>query len=274
MYTIEVLIATMFRENKDDIINLLNAMNINSDSVVVSQCNRNGIEKFNYKNYNVTCIYSTERGLSKSRNLALYHATADIISIADDDLRYYDDYPEIITAAYAAHPECDILTFKVKDHKRYFPVERKLNWLLIHKIASWEITMKLASVKNMTFNVLFGAGSSHFQCGEENIFLNNCIKNKKNIRYIPKKIGYFPEDSRPSTWFTGFNKEYMVSQGAVYYELSHWLVLPYIAQFSIRKYTLYRKNLNWFSAIYYMIIGVLKYKKLLSSNDKERHKRR
>jgi len=42
MYKLEVLIATMYKENKDEIIDLLNVMNINSDAVVVSQCNKNG----------------------------------------------------------------------------------------------------------------------------------------------------------------------------------------------------------------------------------------
>jgi glycosyltransferase involved in cell wall biosynthesis len=265
MYKLEVLIATMFKENKNDIIDLLNVMNINSDAIVVSQCNKNGIEKFNYKNFSITCIYSIERGLSRSRNLALYYATADIITIADDDFSYYDNYAEIVINAHTINPEYDILTFKVKDDKKYFPAKKKLNKLLIHKVASNEITMKLASVKNISFNILFGAGSSCFLCGEENIFLNSCLKKKKKVMYIPQKIGYLREDTRSSSWFSGYNKEYMISHGAAYYELSHFLVLPYILQFAIRKYSLYKKNINIFLAIYYMLIGISKYRKILNS---------
>jgi len=268
MYKLEVLIATMFKENKDDIIDLLNVMNINSDAVVVSQCNKDGMEKFNYKNYKVTCVYSIERGLSKSRNLALYYANADIIIIADDDLCYIDNYVEVVVNAHNLHPEYDILTFKIKDDKKYFSVEKILNKFLIHKVTSYEITMKLASIKNMSFNILFGAGSSCFLCGEENIFLNSCLKEKKKAMFIPQKIGYLRENSRPSTWYTGFNKEFMISHGAVYYELSHFLVLPYILQFAIRKYTLYIKNMNFFLAVYYMLLGVFKYKKLLYKKTK------
>ena len=262
MCRIEVLIATMHRESKADIIGLLDNMNIRSDSVVVSQCNKTGIEKFAYKKYNVTCVYSTERGLSRSRNLALRHATSDIVIIADDDMRYNDDYPEVISTAYTEHPDYDILTFKVLDAKNYFPAEKKLNRLLIHKTASVEITMKLSSIRDITFNVLFGAGSSYFLGGEEVVYLNSCIKAGKKIMFIPRKIAYLIEDSRPSTWFTGFNREYMVSKGAAYYELSHLLVLVYILQFAIRKYFLYRKDINFFAAVYYMILGANKYRKM------------
>jgi len=266
MYRIEVLIATMFKENKDEINNLLNVMNINSDCVIVSQCNKNSIEKFTYKNYKVVCIYSTERGLSRSRNLALQHATADIVIIADDDMRYNDDYTKIITMAYSEHPDCDILTFKVLDNKKYFSIEKKMNGLLIQKVASVEITMKLSSVKNVPFNVLFGAGSAYFLSGEENIFLASCVRKKKKIMFIPQKIAYLTEDGKPSTWFTGYNKEYMVSKGAAYYELSHFFVLIFILQFAVRKYSLYRKDINFFYAIYYMILGVKKYIKILRNN--------
>jgi glycosyltransferase involved in cell wall biosynthesis len=268
MYRIEVLIATMFKENESEIINLLNNMNIHSDCVVVSQCNKNGIENYFFKDYKVTCIFSTERGLSRSRNLALQYATADIVILADDDVRYNDDYPEIVSTAYLNHPSYDVLTFKVRNDKKYSFKEIKLNRLLIHKVTSYEITMKLSFVKDISFNVLFGAGSSYFQCGEENIYLDSCIRKKKSIMYIPQKIACLPENGRPSTWFTGYNKDLMISKGAVFYELSHLLVYLYILQFAIRKYLLYKKEINIFAAIYYMILGVNKYKRILNNNIK------
>jgi glycosyltransferase involved in cell wall biosynthesis len=266
MYNLEVLVATMHKENKEEILNLLDNMRIDSDCVVVSQCNKNGIEYAVYKNHNITIVYSTERGLSKSRNLALEHATADIAVIADDDVCFTDNYGDMIIAAYNEYPQADILTFRVKKNKKYFQSTRKLNYITIHKVASWEITLKINSVKNVRFNEIFGAGSPYFQCGEENIFLKDCLKTKKSIIYVPKKIGYFPENPRPSTWFTGFDKKYMISQGAVYYELSHFLAIPYTLQFAIRKHGLYKKNLAIYQAIHYMINGMLKYKSILKKS--------
>lgn len=263
MNKLEVLIATMHRETKEEIINLLDTMNINSDSVVVSQCSINNIEVFEYKSYKVTCIYSTERGLSKSRNLALKNATAEIVVIADDDMRYVDGYNDIILDAYKYHPNVDIITFKAINTKKYFSFEKKLNIILIHKISSVEITIKKSSVINIFFNIFFGAGSSLFLMGEESIFLTDCIRKGKNIRFIPVKISELNENNRPSTWFTEFNKKYFVDKGAVYYQLSHFLAIPYIFIFAIRKYKKYKKSMGFFSAIYYMICGIKENKKLI-----------
>jgi glycosyltransferase involved in cell wall biosynthesis len=264
MSTLEVLISTMHKQNREEVITLLNTMNINSDCVVINQCDKDGNEAFSYKDHNVLCVYSSERGLSRSRNLALTHARADIVVIADDDLCYNDGYSGIIKNAYEENPALDILTFKVKDGKKYYKQKRRLNSLLIHKAASWEISMKLNAIKSMRFNELFGAGSSCISMGEENIFLADCIRKKKKIMYIPKKIAHFPENSRPSTWFTGFNRKYMLDQGAVYYEISRLLAVPYIFQFALRKYNLYKNNFGILRAVYYMLCGIMRYKKIIN----------
>lgn len=264
MVTLEVLISTMHKKDREDVITLLKAMNINSDCIVINQCDKNENETFTYKGHHVLCVYSTERGLSRSRNLALRHAKADIVVIADDDVCYNDDYEKTIRRAYDENPNFDILTFMVKDNKKYHREKRKLNRLLIHKVASWEITMKLDAIKSMRFNELFGVGSSHISMGEENIFLAECIKKKKKIMYIPQKIARFLKNSRPSTWFTGFNKKYMIDQGAVYYELSSLFAIPFILQFAIRKYHLYKNNFGICRAVYYMLYGIMRYRKIIN----------
>ncbi|MDR2409320.1 MAG: glycosyltransferase family 2 protein [Bacteroidales bacterium] len=264
MPTLEVLISTMNKKSREDIIALLKIMNINSDCIVINQCDKNENETFTYKGHRILCVYSTERGLSKSRNLALEYAGADIVVIADDDICYNDGYDKTIIGAYDENPDFDILTFMVKDNKRYPRKKRKLNSLLIHKVASWEITMKLNAVKSMRFNELFGVGSSHISMGEENIFLAGCIKKKKKIMYIPQKIACFSENGRPSTWFTGFNKKYMIDQGAVYYELSRLFAVPFIVQFALRKYHLYKTNFGICRAVYYMLYGIMRYRKIIN----------
>jgi hypothetical protein len=142
---------------------------------------------------------------------------------------------------------------------RIIPLKKKkLNKILIHKIASVETTMRLNSIKNIKFNELFGAGSKYFQCGEENIFLKDCIHKKRHIRYIPMKIASLLEN-RPSTWFTGFNKKRFIDQGAIYYELSHFLCILFILRFAVLKHSSYKKNMNIVHAIYYMLCGVIEY---------------
>jgi glycosyltransferase involved in cell wall biosynthesis len=253
----------MFKKDNNEIFELLNIMNINSECVVINQCDKNSVEYLKYKKYTVTVVYSTERGLSRSRNLALRYAKADIVIIADDDIRYVDDYSEILLKAYELHKNTDIITFKVHEDKKYFPNEKRLNKFLVHKVISHEISMKLELVKNLTFNVMFGTGSPYYQHGEENIFLTECIKKHGDICYIPLKLASLIENSRPSTWFNGFDKKYFIDQGALYYELSHFLAIPYILQFAMRKHTLYKATTGFLQAVYFMLYGMRQYKALL-----------
>jgi hypothetical protein len=195
----------------------------------------------------------------------LQYAKADIVIIADDDIRYVDNYSEMLLKAYELHKNTDIITFKVSEDRKYFPNEKRLNKLLVHKVISREISMKLEFVKYNKFNILFGTGSSYYHHGEENIFLTECIKKHGDIRYIPLKLASLIENGRPSTWFNGFDKKYFIDQGALYYELSHFLALPYVLQFALRKYKLYKTRISFFQAVYFMLYGIRQYKTLLTN---------
>jgi glycosyltransferase involved in cell wall biosynthesis len=265
--SLEVLVATMFRKNKAEIVQLLNEMKIASDCVVINQCDKDDIERFEYNNHNVTLVYSTERGLSRSRNLALQYARADIVVIADDDVEYVDGYKDIITNAYESYIKYDILNFSIFDSsgRRYYKSKRKLNKLFIGRTNSNQITMKLASVKKIRFNAFFGTGSGYFLHGEEILFLSKCIAERKQIYFIPTLI-LFRKEKRISTWFHGFDKAFFIDQGAFYYEFSPVFYPLFIFQFAIRKNKLYKSELSLISAIFYMFSGIKKHRKLIRRN--------
>lgn len=258
----------MFKKNQDEIIALLSKMNIDSDCVIVNQCNKNNFEYIKYKNHRITIIYSDTRGLSKSRNIALQNAKADIVSIADDDMRYIDGYSEIILNAHITYSD-DIITFQVNDDKKYPKNEKRITRFKCHA-NSVELTMKLDSIKNIniSFNELFGSGSEYFHHGEEKIFYNDCLLKNKHIKYIPLKIASLIKGDRPSTWFTGYNKKLFMDKGALYYELYKYFGLFYIIQFAIRKHGKYKENISLFKAVYYMLYGMSYYKNIKRNQNK------
>jgi hypothetical protein len=90
--------------------------------------------------------------------------------------------------------------------------------------------------------------------GEENIFLFDCYKKGLKIYYIPIKIATLQADSL-STWFTGYDKKFFYVKGMVFFRMSYYLWPILVAQFAIRKYKLYKKEMNIFAAIKYMYIG-------------------
>ena len=107
---IQILVATMHQKD----YSLLDRLNVQSDAVVVNQCDIEDINLFEYKGHKVLWINSIERGLSRSRNMALRNASADICVLCDDDERLSDGYPEMIKNAYSDVPKADFIVFNIK----------------------------------------------------------------------------------------------------------------------------------------------------------------
>jgi len=95
---------------------LLEKMNIQSDAIIGNQCNRNEIEEFNYNGNTIKYLSFPERGVGLNRNNALMRATADICLFADDDVRYVDNYKDIIIEAFEQNPKADMIVLAL----RYF----------------------------------------------------------------------------------------------------------------------------------------------------------
>ena len=106
---IQILVATMFQTD----YSLLDKINVQSDAVVVNQCDLDNINSFRYKNYNILWVNTTERGLSRSRNMALQNSTADVCVICDDDEHLSDGYPHMILSAYTNLKNADFIVFNI-----------------------------------------------------------------------------------------------------------------------------------------------------------------
>jgi len=109
---LQVLVATMHQNDHS----LLEKMNIQSDAIIGNQCNRNEIEEFNYNGNTIKYLSFPERGVGLNRNNALMRATADICLFADDDVRYVDNYKDIIIEAFEQNPKADMIVLAL----RYF----------------------------------------------------------------------------------------------------------------------------------------------------------
>lgn len=110
--TFNILISCMHQ--KDTCI--IKRSNVQSDVVIVNQCNKDYIEEFDFFNKNgqkchAKFICTRERGLSKSRNMAIRNAWGDICLICDDDEILADDCEERILAAYRENPGTALIAF-------------------------------------------------------------------------------------------------------------------------------------------------------------------
>ena len=260
----ELAISTMHK-TREQIIAMLNSLHIDSDCLIINQCNSDDFYCFEYKGHKIKCFFSNERGLSKSRNMAIDHSEADILAFADDDLLYYPKYKEIILSAFQKNPDKDIIIFNIDDYSKEFPTYQKIpSFFNLFGFISMQVAIRRQSIidKNIRFNIHFGSGSKKFLNGEENIFLSECYRSDLKILYVPEKI--LSRVDAPSTWFHGYNDpQYIVSKGAIFYAISPGLVYFLILQFALRKRRLLHP-VTFLQSIRYMLQGMNEYKSLIS----------
>ena len=212
---VQVLISTMHQTDHS----LLDKMNIQSDAIVVNQCNRNGIEEFEYKGHQILWMSLKERGVGLSRNTALMRATADIILFADDDVVYDDGYEKTIVDCFEKYATTDMLIFRVESTNKDRPTKKesrdhKLTWFNSMKYGAFRIAIRTAAIRkaNVFYSLLFGGGAK-YQAGEDTLFIQQCLKNKIKAVSVQKRIGIVEQNQ--STWFAGSNEKYFYDKGVL-----------------------------------------------------------
>lgn len=254
---LEILVSAM---NQND-MSLVKKMNLKTDALIINQCDRDKSEEMQINSINIRMLSYNERGLSKSRNRAIENANGDICLIADDDVSYYDGIEDQILSIVESNPDTSIYVFRLDNHRKNKYKQSKFNFFDILKVSSVQIAFKRQdiSAKSIKFLECFGTGSGKYLLGEENIFLNECLRKKLEIRYYPLTIGYMNDS--PSSWFTGQNEKYFYDKGAAFYELSpsYWRLMA--LGFTLKKYRTYKAQISFISALRSVIKGANSYKK-------------
>lgn len=237
--------------------------NIQTDVVVVNQCDCNDVQEFTFtNNKGNTChalfISTTERGLSRSRNMAIANAkSADICLICDDDEYLVDDYENIILKAYQDAPDnTALISFAFFRKDKTMPRnERYLGIKEICKTSSVEITFRRNIVieNNIVFDVIMGSGSGN-GAGEENKFMMDLRRAGYRLKYCPDYIGTLL--SYESHWFQGWSKQYFRNNGWASRRIFGFVIGYLFAVFqTIHHYNRYRKELSFIKALINVHIG-------------------
>ena len=231
--TFQLLISTV---NQVD-FKLLDKMNVQSDSVVINQCDRNSIEEFEYKGYKIKWVNMSARGVGLSRNTALFYATADIVLFADDDVTYSNEYVEKIKSSFANNKKADVICFNINlvnsvKNFGYRNNKKKIRLNLFNSMrygACRIAARRKVLLKNrIAFSLLFGGGSE-FSSGEDSLFIRDCYKRKLKLYADTYTLGQV-EDGQ-SSWFKGIQDKLFVDRGILLYSafplLHHVLFLHY-----------------------------------------------
>lgn len=144
----------------------------------------------------VHLFYSTSLGLSNSRNEALYlwNNTTEFALIADDDMRYTPEQLHALMATFEHYPIADILCCQMKSLQgeplkeypitSFFYPDRPKGYY----VSSGEIALR-ANRPYPHFDVRFGLGAPFFCAGEEEIFIEDCFRQGRQVFYFPLMIG-------------------------------------------------------------------------------------
>lgn len=268
---LQVLMSTM-NTSKENVLNLVHQNHLQCDVLLLNQCGRNERYEVHNEHYMIEVLEVDEKGLSKSRNRALHQSQADICLIADDDMHYEADLERKVIGAFEANPEADILAFYIERsasfNEKTLGKQKKIHKFSSLELMSVQIVFKRLSIinKNLNFDEDFGAGSGHFNSGEENIFLMDCLRKRLKIVYVPIKIGATTENE--STWFTGYDKLYFESKGATFERLFPSLSVFMIYVFAISKKGMYQQDISYKDALYHMKKGKKDCKVMLEGRSK------
>lgn len=213
--TLQVLVATMHQKDHS----LLERMNIQCDAIVINQCDRDEIERFQFRGHDILWMSLKERGVGLSRNTALMRATADILLFADDDIVYNDGYAEQVIQNFNNRSDMDMLIFRLESTNPARPTKKEKNSHRLHwynglKYGAFRIAIRKDAIRqaNVFYSLLFGGGAK-YQSGEDSLFIQQCLRKGLRGYVLQETIGIVKQEE--TTWFKGHNEKYFYDKGVL-----------------------------------------------------------
>lgn len=251
---LDVLVACMHRSDNS----LIAQSRITGNALVINQCDREGERSFQTERGTVRWVDSRQRGLTRSRNLAISLSDGDCCLLCDDDEVFEADYEQKILSAYASLPQADVIIFKMKNRAPSFPDHvMELKFPQTMRVSSWQISFRRESLlkSGVRFDELLGAGTGN-GAEEELKFLTDCQKAGLKIYYVPQTIASVAQAE--STWFAGFDEQFFYNRGATTrYILGLPLAAAYGLYYVVRKKKLYEGDITPVSALKSIFRGMM-----------------
>ncbi len=206
----------------ENIQELIQKMKLDGPAVIVNQCSEDKDESVVVGGHLVKVCHRNERGVGRSRNLALSKADTDICIFGDEDIVYEKGYQTLIEKEFERHPEADGIMFQVEvdpSRKTYQNDEYgKVTLLNCGRYPAYSMAFRRQKLHDtgVKFSLLFGGGAPYSN-GEDSLFIRQLIKAGMKIYKSPVRIG--EEIPRPSTWFTGYHEKFFFDRGVLYHFL-------------------------------------------------------
>lgn len=238
---------------------LLHKMKIECDAVLVNQCDRDGEEQLKVNDCNVKVLHRKERGIGKSRNLALEHATGDILLFCDEDLEYETGYAAGIVAEFEKHPQADmlLLNLRVCEERRTYWNEtfHKIRWYNRGRYGACCVAVRREKLRmaGVLFSELFGGGA-RYSNGEDSLFLKECAK--AGIKMYASDFLIATEIPGESTWFSGYHEKFFFDRGVLFAFLYGPWAWLWALRFALTKRSMLQGEIGSRQAFRLMLNGI------------------
>ena len=264
--SVTVLISCMHQTDTS----ILKRTCVQTDAVVVNQCDEDSERYFFFINdagreCKVKIINSKERGLSRSRNMAILNAWGDYCIFVDDDERLEDAYESTIQSAFERIVKADIIAFNYKDQNSRLkdnyktPIAEEREARKNHNYSSVALAFRLSKIieNGVWFDSRIGAGSGIISAGEESVWQANARKKGLRIFQCPDYIATVEQAN--STWFKGYDEKYFYDLGANL--TARYGLMKYIYQFYYPYRLRNESKLSIWQQLYYINAGMKGFKK-------------
>lgn len=262
MAKIELLMSVMHQKD----LSLPKLAKANSDVLVINQCDADWQMQDKVDGNKWRMISTTDRGLSKSRNMAIENAKGDICKLCDDDEILAENYAETIINAYNSLPDADVIIFNLNRinysmKKPYYKINDIRPAPKFRSYGSPMITFKLHKIisHNIHFNEEFGSGSK-FGGGEDNLFINDLRKAGLKIYEHPAIISTIDYGRFGSKWFHGYDEKYFYNLGVFHQYTNSGNIFSNILWGLYLSLKLRREKLNPWKIIKWRLAGSNGYK--------------
>lgn len=212
---VQVLASVM----NEELQALADRMGLESDAVIINQCNRLGYEEMEQKGHRIRFYSFPDRGVGRSRNEAILRAEGDICLFSDGDIVYEPGYAEAVEKEFLNRPDADMILFNVtveEDRRTYCITERKrVRWYNCGRYGAVSFAVRRESLlsSGVTFSLLFGGGAK-YSAGEDSLFLKEFMGKGYSVYTAPVTIAR--ETGGDSTWFQGYNEKFFRDRGVLY----------------------------------------------------------
>ncbi|SCY30708.1 Glycosyl transferase family 2 [Lachnospiraceae bacterium XBB2008] len=216
-------IVSLISAVNGNIEDMIDGMHLESDAVVVNQCDAADERSLNICGNDIRLINITGRGVGANRNTCIDNAPGcDVLLFTDEDIIYDEGYLKKIEDEYSAHPEADALLFNIRvcEARRTYWNDRvkRIRFHNYGRYPAYSISIRRDALmkSGVRFSTEFGGGAKYAN-GEDSIFLHELLNSGVKIYATPVCLG--EETERESTWFNGYNERFFIGRGALYVKL-------------------------------------------------------